>query len=52
MAALKDHVNMGFLVNGLPQKQMDLFEGKGKKMQHMQFFSLDAIDEKRIVKLF
>lgn len=51
IGALKDHVNMGFAINGLPQKQIDLFEGKGRTMRHIKFFSLDDIDEKRIVKL-
>lgn len=51
IAALKDHVNMGFAINGLPQKQIDLFEGKGKTMRHAKFFSLADIDEKRVVKL-
>jgi predicted GIY-YIG superfamily endonuclease len=31
---LKDHVNLGFSIMGLTKKQMDLFEGKGKKMRH------------------
>ena len=28
IVALKDHVNMGFAVNSLSKKEMDLFEGK------------------------
>ena len=51
IVAHKDHVNMGFAINGLPQKEIALFEGKGKTMRHIKFFSLDDIDEKQIVKL-
>ena len=51
IAAIRDHVNMGFLINGLSKKQMDLFEGKGKTMRHVKFFSLDDIDERRIARL-
>jgi len=51
IVALKDHVNMGFAINGLSQKQIDLFDGKGKTMRHVKFFSLDDIDEKRIVRV-
>ena len=51
IAALKDHVNIGFAITGLPQKQIDLFEGKGKTMRHIKLFSLDDVDEKRIIML-
>lgn len=51
IVALKDHVNMGFAINGLSQEEIDLFEGKGKTMRHIKIYSLEDIDEKRIVKL-
>jgi len=51
IVALKDHVNMGFAINGLSQKEIALFEGKGKTMRHIKIFSPDDIDEKRIAKL-
>lgn len=51
IGALKDHVNMGFAINGLSQEEIDLFEGKGKTMRHIKIYSLEDIDEKRIVKL-
>jgi len=51
IAALKDHVNIGFAITGLPQKQIDLFEGKGKTMRHIKVFSLNDIDEERIIML-
>ena len=51
IVALKDHVNMGFAVNGLSKKEINLFEGKGKTMRHIKIFSLKDIDEKRIIKL-
>ena len=51
IVALKNHVNMGFAINGLSQKEIALFEGKGKTMRHIKIFSLEDIDEKRVVKL-
>ena len=51
IVALKDHVNMGFAVNGLSKKEINLFEGKGKTMRHIKIFSPEDIDPKRIVKL-
>ena len=51
IVGLKDHVNIGFAIGGLSQKEIDLFEGKGKTMRHVKVYSLDDIDEKRITKL-
>ncbi|MBN2454552.1 hypothetical protein JXB11_03325, partial [Candidatus Woesearchaeota archaeon] len=51
LVALKDHVNIGFAVTGLPKREMDLFEGKGKTMRHLKIFSEKEIDKKKIVKL-
>lgn len=51
LVGLKDHVNIGFSVKGLSQEELSLFEGKGKFMRHIKLFSLDDVDEKRIVKL-
>lgn len=51
LLALKDHVNMGFSVNGLTDREKNLFDGKGKLMNHVKIRYLDGIDEERIVKL-
>jgi hypothetical protein len=51
IVALKDHVNMGFAINGLLQEEIDLFAGKGKTMRHIKIYSSEDIDPKRIVKL-
>jgi len=51
IVGLKDHVNLGFSVKGLSKKDLELFEGKGKLMKHLKFFSVKEIDEKKIVKL-
>lgn len=51
LVALKDHVNIGFSINGLSKKEMDLFEGKGKTMRHIKVFYLKDIDEKQIIRL-
>jgi hypothetical protein len=51
VVALKDHVNMGFSVNGLSEQEMALFEGKGKMMRHVKFYSLEDLDDARVVKM-
>ena len=50
IVGLKDHVNIGFSINGLSKKETDLFEGKGKLMRHIKLYSLKDIDEDEIVK--
>ena len=51
IVALKDHVNLGFSVKGLSKEEKALFEGKGKMMRHVKFYSLEDVDEQEVVKL-
>ena len=51
VVALGDHVNLGFSVKGLSEQEKALFEGKGKMMRHVKFYSLKDVDEARVVKL-
>ena len=51
VVAFHDHVNLGFLVKGLSEEEQALFEGKGKMMRHVKFYSLDNVDENEVVKL-
>ncbi len=51
VVALRDHVNLGFSVKGLSENHMALLEGKGKIMRHVKFYSLEDVDEAKIVKL-
>ena len=51
IVGLKDHVNIGFFIEGLSAKEIGLFEGKGKLTRHIKIYSLDDIDEKKIVNL-
>ena len=51
IVALKDHVNLGFSLKGLSKNEIELFEGGGKTMKHIEIHSLDEIDEKKMVKL-
>src|SRR3990170_2917440 len=51
IVGLKDHVNLGFSVKGLSEQEMALFEGKGKMMRHVKFYSLENVDEARVVRL-
>lgn len=51
LVALKDHVNMGFSIDGLTEDEKGLFDGTGKTMKHIKIFSLKEVDEEEIVKL-
>lgn len=51
IVALRDHVNMGFSLQGMVKQEQDLFEGSGKTMKHIPISSLKGIDEEKIVKL-
>lgn len=51
IVGLKDHVNIGFSIEGLTPEELNLFEGKGKLMRHIKVYSLNEIDEKKIIKL-
>ena len=51
LVAFKDHVNMGFAFGGLLKKHEKLLEGTGEYMRHIKVYSLEDIDEKKIIKL-
>ena len=51
IAALKDHVNLGFSLKGLTKQQQRLFEGSGKTMKHLKVFTVKDIDERKIISL-
>ena len=51
IVALKDHVNLGFSIEGLSKEEIALFDGGGKTTKHIQIASLEDIDKKRITKL-
>ena len=51
IVALKDHVNLGFSLEGLSKREIELFEGGGKTMKHIKIRSLNEIDEKKIVTM-
>lgn len=51
IVALKDHVNLGFSIEGLSQDKITLLDGGGKTTRHIQVRSLEEIDQAQIVKL-
>ena len=51
LVALKDHVNLGVTMKGLSDEELALFEGKGKMMRHLKFYSLENMDEGKVFKL-
>lgn len=51
IAALKDHVNLGFSLKGLSKKEQESFEGSGKTMKHIKIYFLKEMDEKKIITL-
>lgn len=42
---------MGFWIRGLTDEEIKPFKGNGKQTRHLKMYSLDDMDEKRIVKL-
>jgi hypothetical protein len=51
IAALKDHVNLGFSLHGLTKEEQKVFEGNGKTMKHIKVYCLKELDEKKIIHL-
>ena len=51
IASLKDHVNVGFSLEGLTQQQQRVFEGNGKTMKHIKVFSVQDVEKEYIVNL-
>ncbi|HMA61312.1 MAG TPA: DUF1801 domain-containing protein [bacterium] len=51
IVGLKDHVNIGFSINGLSKEELNIFEGQGKYMRHIKIYSIDEVNEEQIVKL-
>ena len=51
LAGQKDHVNVGFSVEGLSEDKKKLFEGKGNFLRHIKLYSLDDIYEAKLVEL-
>jgi hypothetical protein len=51
IVTLKDHVNLGFSLKSLSKEETALFEGDGKTMKHLKFYSLADVNEKKIAPL-
>ncbi len=51
IVALKNHVNLGFSLEGLSREEKSLFEGGGKTMKHLKISSPEEIDEAKIAEL-
>lgn len=51
IGSLKNHVNLGFSISGLNDKEVTLFEGNGKTMRHIKIRSIHDVDEEKLVKL-
>lgn len=49
--ALKKHVNLGFLIQGLSKEEIALLEGTGKTMRHLKIRTIEEIDEAYILNL-
>jgi hypothetical protein len=51
IASMKNRVHVGFAITGLSKVEIKLFEGSGKTMRHIKIYSMDDIDEKKLVEL-
>ena len=50
IGAFKKQVNLGFKIEGLSEEDLSQLEGTGKTMRHIKIYSLDEMDEAKIVK--
>ena len=51
IVGLKDHVNLGFSIQDLPQSVIDQLQGSGKTMRVLEIRTEDEIDKGRIIDL-
>ena len=51
IVALKEHVNLGFSIDGLASQELSLFDGGGKKTKHIRIKSLEGLNQNRTIKL-
>jgi len=51
IGSFKNNVNLGVSINGLNDREVALFEGRGKTMRHIKIKSLQNINEEKLVKL-
>ena len=51
IGSLKNHVNLGFSMNGLNGKEVAFFEGNGKTMRHIKVKSIHDDNEKKLIQL-
>ncbi|MCG2589883.1 DUF1801 domain-containing protein [Rhodohalobacter sulfatireducens] len=51
IVALKDHVNLGFSLKDLSREKQRMLKGSGKTMKHLEYYTLDDIEELTIKDL-
>jgi hypothetical protein len=51
IVALKDHVNFGISLKGLSKEEQKLLKGSGRTMKHVEFRSVEEIEEKKVAEL-
>jgi uncharacterized protein YdhG (YjbR/CyaY superfamily) len=51
IAAMRNRVHVGFVISGLSDEEMSLFEGNGKTMRHIKIPTIESIDKTNLVKL-
>jgi len=51
LVALKDHVNLGFSMEGLSEDEKKRFDGSGKTMKTVKVCSIQEINEVKIAEL-
>ena len=51
IVALKTHVNLGFSIKDLTEKEISLLEGSGKTVRHLKVNSFEDINKNKILKL-
>lgn len=51
IVGLKDHVNMGISIDNLSESEKKQLQGNGQTMRHLKFYTVQDINEKKIIRL-
>ena len=51
ITAFRDHVNLGVGIGGMTADEIKHFEGKGKSMRHLKFYTVDDVHNEKLLEI-
>ena len=51
LATINNHINLGVSIKGLSEEELHHFEGSGRSMRHLKFFSINNVCEENLLPL-